>query len=80
MNTILTLEYDNFIYTVDVEFKYIEDSFTHAFGIRRFHYYEIESMSIIDRQDESGESHHISWYDNDLYYKLLELAEDELNA
>lgn len=78
--TVLTLEYDNFIYIVDVDFQAVDDSFSHAFGIECGYHYEVDNLFIIDKQDELGESYPFDKYDEDLYYKLVDLAEDELNA
>lgn len=77
---VLALEYNNFTYVVDVDFQAVDDSFSHAFGIERGHHYEVDNLFIIDKQDELGESHPFDKYDEDLYYKLIELAEDELNV
>jgi len=83
MNTneaVLELEYNNFTYIVDVDVQVVDDSFSHAFGIERGYHYEVDNLFIIDKQDELGESYPFDKYDEDLYYKLIELAEDELNA
>ena len=56
----------------------IDDSFSHAFGIERGHYYEVVDLKVIAAYNDFGESLSLLTT-KELIYDLTKLLEDKFN-
>ena len=57
----------------------VDNSFAHAFGVERGHYFEVEDLEVFEAFDECGEDVNFDNSDEDLINKLTTILEDKFN-
>ena len=74
-----TVLLDDIYYHVTGEMSVIDDSFRHAFGVKRGHHFEVYTLTIQCATDIYGEFMLFDNSDEDMIKLLSKLVEDKLN-
>ena len=74
-----TVLLDDIYYHVTGEMSVIDDSFRHAFGVKRGYHFEVDNLKIQCATDIYGDFMLFDNLDEDMIKLLSELVEDELN-
>ena len=79
MDFIETILYEDNNFCVKGRRVVVNNSFAHAFGVERGHYFEVEDLEIFEAFDECGEDIPFDNTDKDLIYNLTQILEEKFN-
>ena len=79
MEFIETVLYEDNNFCVKGRRVVVDNSFAHAFGVERGHYFEVEDLEVFEAFDGYGEDVKFDNSDEDLINKLTTILEDKFN-
>ena len=79
MEFIETVLYEDNNFCVKGRRVVVNNSFAHAFGVERGHYFEVEDLEVFEAFDECGEDVKFDNSDEDLINKLTTILEGKFN-
>lgn len=80
MDFIETVIYNGNSYCVEGRRVFVDDSFSHEFGIERGYHFEVEYLEIFEAFDEYGEDRPFGNTDEQLICELTQILEDKFNG